>query len=271
MTSLKSPISNLKVRITKVPTWLLIAMVCLIVAGIGVSVVKRPVDKTWTRVRESGIVRFGMDAGFMPFDVLTASGEFTGQDADLARELARRLGLRAEFVQIGADRLYDTLQAGQCDAIISALTPDAARTQDFSYTAPYFDAGLVLVVPTRSNLNELRGRTLAVEVGSDSDDRARWLARRTVGLRVLERDTPDEAMQAVESGQADAALTDTAAARQYVVAHRALRLGPRQTSSPFVIAVPANAPELLRALDWALAQVKADGTLEHIIARWLDK
>jgi len=271
MTNLKSRISNIKVRITKIPAWLLIVMICLIIAGIGVSVVRRPADKTWSRVQESGVVRFGMDAGFMPFDGLAVSGEFTGLDADLARELARRLGLRAEFVQIGADRLYDTLQAGQCDAIISALTLDAARTQDFFYTTPYFDAGLVLVVPTKSNLNELRGSTLAVEVGSDSDDRARWLARRTVGLRVLERDTSDEALQAVESGQADAALADTAAARQYVAAHPALRLGPRQTSNPFVIAVPANAPELLHALDRALAQVEADGTLERITSRWLDQ
>ena len=263
--------TNLKVRIANVPAWLLIAMVCIIIAGISVSVIRRPVDKTWAQVRESGVVRFGMDAGFMPFDGLTASGEFVGLDADLAREMAKRLGLRAEFVQVGADRLYDTMLTGQYDAIISALTPDAARTQDFSYTAPYFDAGLVLVVPTGSNMSDLRGRTLAAEVGSDGDDRARWLARRTVGLRVLERDTPDEAMQAVESGQADAALTDTAMARQYVATHPALRVGPRQTSNPFVIAVRANAPDFLRALDRALAQVKADGALVRITARWLDR
>ena len=188
---------------------------------------------------------------------LTAAGEFTGIDADLARELAQRLGLRAEFVQIGADRLYDTLlDAGNA-------MPSSARSRrmrpaltDFSYTAPYFDAGLVLVVPTGSKLNDLRGRTLAVEIGSDGDARARWLARRTVGLRVLERDTPDEAMQAVEAGQADAALTDTATARQYVARHPALRVGPRQTSSPYVLAVRADSPELLRALDRALAQAQ---------------
>jgi ABC-type amino acid transport substrate-binding protein len=266
--------TNFKVRIANVPGWLLIAIVCVIViiiAGIGVSAVKRPADKTWQQVQGSGVVRFGMDAGFMPFDGLTASGEFTGLDADLARELARRLGLRAEFMQVGADRLYDTLLTGQYDAIVSALTPDAVRTRDFIYTAPYFDAGLVLVVPTGANVSDLRGRTLAAEIGSDGDDRARWLARRTVGLRVLERDTPDEALQAVESGQADAALSDTAAVRQYVAAHPALRVGPRQTSNPYVLAVRANAPELARALDRALAQVKADGTLERITARWLDR
>jgi ABC-type amino acid transport substrate-binding protein len=126
-------------------------------------------------------------------------------------------------------------------------------------------------MPAASKVDDLKARTLAVEVGSEGDVRARWLARRTVGLRVSERDTPDEAMQAVESGLADATLTDTATAQQYVVAHPALRIGPRQTSSPYVIAVRANAPDFLRALDQALGQVKSDGTLERITAHWLNR
>jgi ABC-type amino acid transport substrate-binding protein len=230
-------------------------------------------DKTWPEVQKRGAIYFGLDAGFLPFAGIDAAGEFTGIDVELARELAQRMGLRAEFVQIGADRFYDTLQAKQCDAVISALTPDANRLRDFAYTDAYFDAGLVLVVPaaSTSKLDDLKGRTLAVETGSEGDGHARWLARRTVGLRVLERDTPDEAMQAVEAGLADAALTDTATARQSVTAHPALRLGSRQTSSPFVIAVRADSPDVLRALDQALAQAKADGAVERILARWLDK
>jgi len=149
--------------------------------------------------------------------------------------------------------------------------PDPRRVWDFRYTAPYFDAGLVLIVPITSTFDsDLRGRTLAVELGSEGDSRARWLARRTVGLRVLTYDTPAEAMQAVEAGLADAALTDTAMARQYVAAHPELRVGPRQTSSPYVLAVRADAPELLRRLNWALEQIRSDGTLERIIARWLN-
>ncbi len=266
MTHTSYPISRFK--------WVLGIMVLAIVLGADVFTAKgtplQP-DRTWAGIQKSGAIRFGMDAGFMPFDGMTATGEFVGIDADLARELARRLGLRAEFVQIGADRLYDTLDAHQCDALISALSPEAARLKDFRYSDFYFDAGLVSVVPSASRLDDLTGRTLAVEAGSEGDTRARWLARRTVGLRVLQRDTPEEALQAVEAGQADAALTDTATARQYVARHPALRLGPRQTSAHYTLAVRADSPDLLHALNRALAQVKADGTLERILAQWLDR
>jgi cystine transport system substrate-binding protein len=243
-----------------------------VIAAIVAPVVMRPPDKAWKQIQQSGVVRFGMDPNYWPFEGLTVSGEFAGVDADLARELALRLGLRAELVVVGSDGFYDALIAGRCDAIISALMPDPKRTWDFVYTAPYFDEGLVFVVPSASRFSgDLAGRAIAVEFGSEGDVRARWLARRTVGLRALTRETSAEAMQAVEAGLADASLTDTATARQYVAAHPTLRIGPRQTSSPYVIAVRASAPDLLRALNQALAQVQADGALERILARWLDQ
>ena len=261
--------TNLKYQISKYKWGLIAAGV--VVAVIVVFMATRQRDKTWVQVRQSGVVRFGMDASYPPFDGLLASGEFVGLDVELARELAQRMGLRAEFTSIGSDGLYDALTTGRCDAVISALVPDAGRTQDFRYTTPYFDSGLVLVVPVTSTLDNLKGRTLAVERGSEGDVRARWLARRTLGLRLLTYDTSGEAMRAVETGLADAALTDTATAREYVAAHPALRIGPRQTSSPYVIATHISAPELARALEQALAQVKADGALERILARWLDQ
>ena len=268
MTNIQYPISNFKW------IWVIAALAAIVSADV-LTADRTPLrqDKTWPEVQKRGAIYVGLDAGFLPFAGIDASGKFTGIDVELARELAKQMSLRAEFVQIGADRLYDTLLAKQCDVLISALTPEASRLNHFAYGAPYFDAGLVLVVPaaSASKLDDLKGRTLAVETGSEGDGHARWLARRTVGLRVLEHDTPDEAMQAVEAGLADAALTDTATARQSVAAHPALRLGPRQTSSPFVIAVRADSPDLLRALDQALAQAKADGAVERILARWLDK
>ena len=55
-------------------------------------------DGTWEHIRESGIVRFGMEASYAPFEALTTSGELFGLDVDLAREVAGRMGARAEFV-----------------------------------------------------------------------------------------------------------------------------------------------------------------------------
>lgn len=57
---------------------------------------------------------------YMPFDGLGSEGVFYGIDVDLAHEIARRTGLRAEFVIAGQDSLYDVLAVGQADATLSA-------------------------------------------------------------------------------------------------------------------------------------------------------
>lgn len=262
------------VRAAKVKGWWIAVACVAVVAATAAHLALRPPDKTWTQVQQSGVIRFGMDPNYWPFEGLTISGEFAGVDVDLAREIARRLGLSAELVIVGSDGFNDALMAGRCDAVISGLVPDAKRTMDMAYTAPYFDAGLVFVEPATSATHfgdNLTGRTIAVEFGSDGDARARWLARRAVGLQVLAHETLTETLQAVEAGSADAALTDTASARRQVTLRPALRIGERQTSIPYVIAVRADAHDLLAALDEALAQIESDGKLESILAQWLDR
>ena len=72
-------------------------------------------------------------------------GDFFGLDVDIANEIARRLGARAEFVIAGFDSLYDVLRVGQAEATISALPIDPAKFGTWRYSEPYFEAGQVLV------------------------------------------------------------------------------------------------------------------------------
>jgi rhodanese-related sulfurtransferase len=101
-------------------------------------------DGSWVRAR--GVLRIGSDLSYPPFGFVDERGQPAGLDVDLGRALAARLGLRAEFVNLGYDGLYDALYAGQVDVLISGLVIDPLRMDDFAYTQPYFNAGQVLVV-----------------------------------------------------------------------------------------------------------------------------
>ena len=67
------------------------------------------------------MIRFAIDLTYMPFDGLGSHNDFYGIDVELANEIAKRIGVRAEFVVAGHDSLYDVLEVGQADATISAL------------------------------------------------------------------------------------------------------------------------------------------------------
>ena len=229
---------------------------------------RRP-DEAWARVRSSGVIVFATDASYPPFEGLGGDGVFYGLDVDVAREIAKRIGVMAEFRNVGMDGLYDVLQAGQADASISALPIDPARAGRWKYSHPYFDAGLTLITLEGSHLDSeqaLPGHTVAVVLGSEGDAWLRQAQRRAPGIVAARFDSAREASDAVGQGRAEAAILDGVTARQL-----AARVAAQLTSEPYAIAVWGDSVDLLAAIDRALAEMEADGTLQRIIDEWMDR
>jgi ABC-type amino acid transport substrate-binding protein len=233
-------------------------------------------DDAWNRVRETGVLRVGMDAGFPPFESVAADGTLVGLDVDLARELGRRLGIEVQFVaNLSYDGLYDALAADRVDVVISALVVNPARMGDFAYSAPYFDAGQVLVARSPASggagMADLSGRTLAVEFGTQGDLEARKWGRRLPDLTVVPYQTAAEALAAVASAEADAALVDHVSALAAIRTEGELIVvGEPVVEEPYAVAVRKKGQHLLRAINEALAGMEADGTLEALIVEWLE-
>jgi ABC-type amino acid transport substrate-binding protein len=248
-----------------------------------------PTDDVWEHVRETGILRVGMDAGFPPFESVAADGTLIGFDVDLARELGRRLGVEVQFVaNLPYDGLYDALTVGRVDVVISALVVNPARMEDFSYSASYFDAGQVLVVhgsppsappenggeeevSSIENMADLSGRTLAVEFGTQGDLEARKWARQLTDLTVIQYQTAVKALAAVAVGEVDAALVDRVSALATVEPGGKLVIVEKSiVAEPYAVALRKDSAQLLRAINKALAEMEADGTMEALVDKWLE-
>lgn len=245
-----------------------VALIVLLLAGCGGR------EDALGRVLETGVLRVGMDASFPPFEYVDGEGNLVGFDVDLAHELATRLArerpIEVQFVaNLPYDGLYDALTTGQVDVVISALYVDPARMADFSYSAPYFNAGQVLVTgEALASIEDLTGRTLAVESGSEGDVVARNWQRRLVSLEELPCQTAAQALERLTAGEADAALVDHLSALAAVGAGHNLRVVAFVTDEPYAVAVRRQDRGLLRALDEALAAMRADGTLAALQRRW---
>jgi ABC-type amino acid transport substrate-binding protein len=247
-------------------------------------------DTTWQRVEEHGVIRVGMDPNWVPFEFVDGSGQLSGFDVELARELGKRLGIKVHITNFGFDGLYDALTAGQADMVISAMVVDMGRSADFAFSTPYFDAGQVVVVGPDGDdiegMKDLSRRVLAVELGSNADIVARRWARRLADLTLLHTDSTAGALAAVVDGQADAALTDRGTA---LIALKAdvqrktqtetqdgkhiktnLRIiGEPVTDEQYAIIVRKASKDLLAAVNAALGEMRRDGTLEEMERKWL--
>lgn len=231
-----------------------------------------PKDTTWHRMQINRDFYVGIDPNYPPFAMWTPE-RIEGLEADIARELGARLGVETSLLIMGYDGLYDALYTGMVDIVIAGLTVDPAQDEWVHYTAPYFDAGQVLVSRSEAAYQHIRaldGKAIAVEIASPGDLSARQWQRRLRALDIIHVMLPDAALDAVRQGDVDAALVDTVSARQYLDDHTDLVIAEETTvPEEFVIALRDDNFRLVEAVDDALEAMRRDGTLEELIAYWL--
>lgn len=227
------------------------------------------VDKHLDSIRQRGVLIVGTDASYPPFAYVDG-GQYKGFDVEMARRLAERLGVKVEFVNISYDGLYDALKTDRVDIVVSAMSPIPELMKDFAYSAPYLDAGQVLVVRSGETeirtVSDLAGRTTGVELGSLADTEARQLATTINGMKLQSvYQLPGDALQALSMGRIDAVITDRVSAMAFTRLHQDVKiLSTPVTSEPYVVVMKADAPKLLGEVNSAISAFGAEGVLAQL-------
>ncbi len=239
-------------------------------------------DETWARIQQEGLIRVGMDASWPPFEYIDgATGQIVGLDVDLARAIGQRLSVEVELVNVGFDSLYDALYVGRFDAIVSALPYDPLLYGDVAYSISYFNAGQVLVVRADeteisesanqriSEVNDLSGKRLGVELASEGDVLGRRLQKKIEGLSLENYMAPQDVLRALKGGEVEAAIVDAVSAYQFIAAEGDVQVvGHPLTDELYIIAVRLDSPLLLKAINEALVGMREDGTMERLQKKW---
>jgi len=222
------------------------------------------------RVRSRGTLRWAGDIqGGEPYvyqDPHDAS-RLIGFEVEIADALARRLGLRAEFVQNDWQTLIPSLQRGDFDLVLNGLEVTSARRAQVSFTRPYYAFAETLVVrrdwPT-NDLQDLRGR----RVGTLGASLAYDLLLAVPGLQVVSYEGVQEPYIDLEQGRVDAVVLDNIIASRYGLPRASLRAAATVGEGVYAGALRREDSALLFALDSALAAMTQDGELRDILTRW---
>jgi len=256
--------------------WLLLALCCWMLALrmiISTWFCART-DPCWERIQRDGVVRVGMDATYAPFEVQDETGRFCGYDVELARELARRWGLDAEFINIHFDGLYDALLAGKCDLLVSALPYDPTMTRDVLYSPSYLNAGLLLIVREAErdirSTSGLAGRKVGVEVGAAGHLEARRLREQErIPLEMVTLPTSRKVLEALLAGETDAGIVDSISAYRFGRDPGGIRFFEEfLTDEQYVIAMRPHSGYLWKRVADELVRMDKEGFLEALQDRW---
>lgn len=239
---------------------LVVLLLAILIARIALA--NRP-DHSLQRVQQAGVLVVALDASYPPFETTDGQGNFGGFDVAVAQEIARRLGVTAQFANIAFDSLYDTLASRRADVVVSGLRYEAERTRDVIYTPPYFDAGQVLLVRQGGAVNapaDLAGQTVAVEWASEGEIAAQKLAKKTAGMQLRIYQSPEEALAALRAGAVVAVVADHVSALELAYGQPSLRLlWPPFAPDPLVIAGRAGDRRLMAEVSRIIKAMQEEG------------
>ena len=164
---------------------------------------------TLQQVISRGELRVADCLSFAPFGFKDDAGKPAGYDVDLAKEAAKRLGVKLEIVDTTSDNRIPNLTTNKVDVVFCNFTENTQRAQQIAFTDPYVVAGETLLVKKGSGIKtvaDLSGKTVATTKGSTNSAAVKELNPKA---DVQEYDTSAAAVLAVKQGQAAAMVEDS--------------------------------------------------------------
>ena len=226
-----------------------------------------------TKPAEKKELIVGTEPSFAPFEFPDKqSGELTGFDLDLIKAMGKKAGFEKVTVKgMGFDALIPALDAGNIDVAIAGMSITDARKQKVNFTDPYYESGLATVVRKDNNaiksLEDLKGKTIAVQLGTTGAD----AAGKIEGATVKTFDTSDTACLELKNGGADAVISDLPVLQYFLKqggSQYAKSVGTPKKGDFYGIATAKKNKELCDKLNKALAELKKDGEYQKIYDKW---
>jgi polar amino acid transport system substrate-binding protein len=231
---------------------------------------------TTEEILKRGKLLVGLEAGYVPFEMADKTGAIVGFDVDMAKEMAKALGVKLELVNTAWDGIIPALVTKKFDIIMSGMTVTQERNLKINFADPYIIIGQTILLNKKNEG--------AVKSYKDLNDPKYIITSKlgTTGEQATKRYLPkatyksfeDSAQAAFEvlNGNADAMVYDlpfcvTFMARQG--GDNLIFLDEPFTYEPLAWAIRKGDPDFMNWLNNFLKQVKNDGRYERIYNKWI--
>ena len=218
---------------------------------------------------EAGKLTMATNAAFPPYEMTTDAGEFEGIDVDTAKAIAEKLGLELQIDDMDFDAALLSVQQGKADIVMAGVTVTDERKAVMDFSDSYATGIQSVIVPEGSDIasvDDLAGKKIGTQRGTTgyiycSDDFG--------DDAVVAYDDGLTAVQALNNGQVDAVVIDNAPAQEFIAANPGLKiLDTSYAEEDYAIGM-AKGSSLEDAVNAALKELKADGTLQAIVDKYI--
>lgn len=262
----------------KKPFWittLLIAATALVVTGCSSQPAAKAdetpvVEGKLAKVKADGVLKVGTEGTYAPFTFHDASGKLVGFDVEIAEEVAKRIGVKAEFIETKWDGMFAGLDANRFDFVANQVTIRDDRKEKYDFSSPYITSRAVLITHADNtdikSFEDLKDKQSGQSLTSNLGDLAK-----SYGANLVQVDGFNQAIDLLSSKRIDATINDSLSF---------LDFKKQRPDAPIQVVASAETKDqsgllfnkgnedLVQAVNEALDAMIADGTYKAISEKY---
>lgn len=225
-------------------------------------------DEGYKLVKE-GTLTMATNAYFPPYEYYDGK-DIIGIDADIAKAIADKMGLELKIEDMEFDSIITAVSTGKADLGLAGMTvtPDRQKNVDFSDSyATGIQSVIVKEDSTITKIDDLKGKKIGVQLSTTGDIYATDAYGKDA---VVQYNKGNDAVMALTQGQVDAVIIDNEPAKSFVEANTGLKiLDAEFANEDYAACISKDNAGLTKAVNKALAELKADGTLQKIVDKYI--
>ena len=206
------------------------------------------------------------EATFPPYEFLRGQ-EIVGIDVEICRAVAEKLNRPFKAETVDFDSVIPAVISGKADLGAAGITITEDRKKNVDFSIPYVKTGIV-VIYRKSNpfksIDQLKGKKIGVQAGTTSET----FVLEQLGIQPERSKSPAEAVVGMKSDRCEFVIADIDPAKNCVKGEPDLALSDFISSEEYAVAIRKGQPELLKAINETIAELKANGKLAKWIAEY---
>ncbi|TDL93424.1 transporter substrate-binding domain-containing protein [Macrococcus brunensis] len=249
--------------------WVFMLITLLLLTGFPVDHVSAKEDQLDV-IKKRGELRVGLSADYAPYEferTVNGKREYVGIDIELAKKIAKDLGVELKIVNMQFDSLLGSLKTGKIDVIISGMSPTPERKKEVDFTDEYMQVKQRMVVQKKNQqklktVEDFKGKGVAAQKQTTQEELAQTELPES-NLTSLTR--LPEAIMSLNTGKVDGVIMEGPVADAYLsqntqLAYSDLEFGNADKGT--AIALPKDSPKLLDALNASIKEVNDQKLIE---------
>lgn len=218
-------------------------------------------------IKDKGKLVMGTSPDFPPFEFKDTKGNVVGMDVEIAKEIAKDLGVELEIKEMDFDGLLPALQGKKLDVILSGMTPKEERKQSVDFSNMYYKTDNIFIVKATdkdkyTKAEDLNGKKIGVQKGTVQEDTVK---EKMSGIELNSLGKTSDVIMNLKSGKIDAVLLEQPVAEAYVSKNPDLALTsaiiPDEVGG-YSIAMGKGEKDLQDAINKTLDRLEKDGSLK---------